>query len=177
MAMREILFRAQRTDNKEWAKGYYAVLGKDTKIERHVICVPTYGSIFAEQGAYPLYLVDYSVDPATVGQFTGEVDKAGVRIFEGDVVRYGNFQDDLYVGVVRFGRYDQDGSGGEYGSVDCLGFYIERAYWVRQEWQEPEESEWRLKEYEETISLLEYPIEVIGNIHDNFDLVEREERE
>ncbi len=29
-----------------------------------------------------------AVDPATVGQFTGYWDKAGKRIFEGDVVKY-----------------------------------------------------------------------------------------
>jgi len=168
--MREMICRGRRLDNKEWVEGYYAVASGN----EHLIICDNFrmGDYYAGIAAGDYW----NVDPATVGQFTGLCDKAGVRIFEGDVVRYGNFQDDLYVGVVRFGRYDQDGSGGEYRSVDCLGFYIERAYWVRQEWQEPEESEWRLKEYEETISLLEYPIEVIGNIHDNFDLVEREER-
>lgn len=35
----------------------------------------------------------YEVDPETVGQFTGMTDKNGTRIFEGDIIRLGG--DDL----------------------------------------------------------------------------------
>ncbi len=37
-----------------------------------------------------MYGQDYKVDPETVGQFTGLTDRNGVKIFEGDIVRYGD---------------------------------------------------------------------------------------
>lgn len=121
MALREIIFRGKLLNNGEWVEGAF----------------------FPESDQYPATIFhgrhnslgDY-VDPATVGQFTGLMDRNGNRIFEGDV-----FQDEDLTGVVKFiggnfmlewsgrkGQWTENGfdeCGGEYGVVDCehIDFY------------------------------------------------------
>lgn len=71
---REFLFRGRRLDTGEWAEGFYFC--RDTQ---HYIKVPV-----VRNGV--VVLTDYEVNPDTIGQFTGRLDKNGKRVFEGDVV-------------------------------------------------------------------------------------------
>ena len=128
--MREILFRGKRIDNGEWAYGSVVVCnGEDGT-------APTLAEIY-EKGMGEALLVD----PATVGQFTGVLDKNGTKIFEGDIMP-------LYEDGEKF-NWKVIFNGG----VFCLSFlndeqfhkHIEGRYYLR---------------------------EVIGNIHDNPELLE-----
>lgn len=96
MNEREILFRGKRTDNGEWIEGFYSAeeynpyIGKIEYIPR----IQIIGKC-----------VSLGVIPETVGQFTGLTDKNGVRIFEGDIVRLTDEQNEIeWTAVVVFGN-------------------------------------------------------------------------
>ena len=87
----------------------------------------------------------YEVIPETVGQYTGLTDKNGKKIFEGDIV---NAQDDIF------------------GSPFCFGItgkvvFEETAFFIEPE--NPMEAQWLFNECA--------IYEVIGNIHDNPELL------
>ena len=94
--MCEILFHGKRLDNGEWIEGFYCKhntaktwLASDDPKPKHLIIVDG----FCDWGFEPP-LQGIEVDPATVGRYTGQTDKNGKRIFEGDIVRY---KDKIYV--------------------------------------------------------------------------------
>lgn len=161
--MREILFRAtdlSGVNNRSWIFG-----SLDTTENEYTIMI--YPDRFGNK-------CRIFVDPKTVGQYTGLTDKNGKKIFEGDIVQYSTYDDFDCQSIVKFGEYKQDGSDGEYKASDCLGFYVEVDNFTCPDWcdNEPE----RFHDYLKQQSLAEIAsqCEIIGNIHDNPELLEVE---
>lgn len=99
-------------------------------------------------------IAGYEVDHATVGQFTGITDKNGKNIFDGDVVEV-RTQDtgELRRAEIRFGEFADINS-----DEECyIGFYIA--------FDGVTTTAYQLKEYTNFV-------EIIGNIHDNPELLE-----
>lgn len=133
--MREYLFRGKGIDNGEWV---YGDLWCNPYGKRKVCIV----SPINDQGTTG----GNAVNPETVGQYTGMLDKNGTKIFEGDICNFSNRSDIDNYGVVVYDA-DETEFGIDYGST-YLG--LGRHYHSRD-------------------------VEVIGNIYDNRELLRGEE--
>ena len=172
---REILLEGKRKDNGEWIEGFLFYQKMDGN---SVLCI----------GTEPLLANDFSeisgdgvdwceIIPGTICRHTGLNDKNGRKIFGWNICTL--FDNSYYAnltGVVKFGEYNQDGSGGEYPPTPVIGFYVEIV-----KWEYLESSTFKDEEYPKwcrTISLLEAMdektyanFEVIGNVFDNPELI------
>ena len=140
---REIEFRG--FDGTKW---YYGDLEYNRKTG--VARIHTY----KEDGGYDR---QHPVDPDTVGQFTGLVDKNGVKIFEGDVVRRKESAFGLEdTGVAKY---------------DCnLGAFVLEYESYGETLQSTFDKEFSNEDGRYTIEGT-YSYEVIGNVHDNSELL------
>lgn len=130
--MREILFRGKEVDTGEWIEGWY---------ERYPFGRwPLKDAIVPAKRAEEGCCRHAEVDPDTVGQYTGQPDNSGKKIFEWDIL-YGYFDSARKrVGVVVFDE-------GSWEVHSPSGAYIAELIDGRT-------------------------MEVIGNIHDNPELLE-----
>lgn len=150
--MREILFRAKRKDNGEWVEGYYIKAThhwhEHGKHEDWIV-VDT-----IQNGGWCNVRGKYAVIPETVGQYTGLTDKNGKKIFEGDIVKTNEYW--CEIGVVKYGEGTFDS-----GIYRYTGFYYED-----KDGYIDHHNLYQAKD-EEDVKFV-----VIGNIHDNPELLE-----
>lgn len=145
--MREILFRSKTIENEQWVEGYFV----------HVPC----GRFLSEEYLIQTIKDDgrigqlHTVYESTVEQFTGLTDKNGKKIFEGDIVKITDtiveFETSAYI---KFGNPNAQYSWGfQLVPLEYKPFAVDILHWV---------------DMEESGAF----IEVIGNIHDNPELLE-----
>lgn len=154
--MREILFRGKRMDNGEWVEGAYfkhdtvrVCLSSDDSKPKHLIVKDGFCDWGFEPG-----IVGIEVDPSTVGQYTGLIDRDGAKVFEGDivevdaetlscifVVKYGGFRPAIFHDL--FNLYQ-----GFRPKGNCFGLYFDST----KEQMIPVDSKF---------------LKVIGNVHDD----------
>jgi uncharacterized phage protein (TIGR01671 family) len=166
--VREILFRGKRIDNGEWVYGNL-----------------NYGTIGIKSIKDSYYISDFDVNPwdkkfypvinESVGQYTGLTDKNGNKIFWGDIVRLF----DIAVGEIvqecgAFGigcrkQIDYDYLASEIAPV--TGTNNTPMFCYNDNYVSLWELYWNYNEEDDNISV----IEVIGNIHDNPELLEVKE--
>lgn len=154
--MREILFRGKNEDNGEWIYGLFCRVGN------------TYANIVENDTE-----VMYTVSTVTLGQYTGLTDKNGRKIFEGDIVKLF----DIHVGEIvqecsAFGigcrqQIDYDYLASEIASV--TGYDNSPMFCYNDNFVSLWELYWNYNDENDEISV----VEVIGNIHDNPELLER----
>lgn len=133
--MRTIKFRGKSIDGKEWL---YGDLLSSADKKRFAILVD-------DKESYD----ECEVDPETVGQFTGLMDKNGKAIYEGDIVKWSNGM--LYAVKFLDGMF--------YASVEECNEGIFGGFPLH-----------RLIEYEDG------RCEIVGNIHDNTELLKGGEK-
>ena len=140
--MRDIRFRGKRINrNNEWAYGDLRF------IPEQVLILP--------QSSYDAAIDRDSVDPDTVGQFTGLHDKNGKEIYEGDIVTMKRTPK---------GR-----------SMSVTSRHVVTSHSVT-DWDfhslAKEVLSFSMCNFHEEYSIYNHCVEVIGNIHDNPELAQ-----
>ena len=152
--MRELLFRGKRVDNGEWVEGQTVVVIHQD--DNDLIFMPQHGEDVKadpmegnDRALTSIYGNYYQILPQTVEQYTGLTDKNGKKIFEGDIVEYpiesGGYKEENIHEVVFENRHGTAYFGIKLRNIETWGF---------------------------DMLVPSKLMKVIGNIHDNPELLE-----
>lgn len=95
MSEREIKFRGISKETGEWVFGYYC------KVEGKSYIIPDDSKMVQVDYTFVLGVVGFvEVIPETVGQSIGRNDKNGAEIYQGDTVKYGIHSEEITYGIV-----------------------------------------------------------------------------
>lgn len=141
---REILFRGKRIDTGKWVEGSLISFGKNMK----AILLSKTKAYRPKDTEFFCSINCCDVIPETVGQYTGIYDKNGRRIFEGDIVTIPNSKKQGLPAVIKWSqsetRFEISRMGYQPLPLDPL--FSRNGYYSR--------------------------CEIVGNIHDNPELLE-----
>lgn len=163
--MREILFRGKPKNEADYY--LFSLTHKDNckdgfvygslviSGERYFICVSALCSANSLVNNGITTMIE--VIPETVGQYTGLTDKNGKGIFEGDIVK-NDWCFACGYSVIKFGQYKPLDMSEEYQQGN-LGFYLEHIHKADK------------RSVRKDILFFANKCEVIGNIHDNPELL------
>lgn len=162
--MRTIKYRGKDVKTGEWKYGHLITLNVNDKTA-YLIITDDYAVVDKElkpwEIAFFLNVDIFMVDPNTVGQFTGLLDKNGKEIYEDDIVKYT--------------RYDWKTEGYQKQNLInyCRIYYNETkcAFYYETKFKSGGGGSGLLLFNDERCKKNE--IEVIGNIHDNPELLRR----
>ena len=143
--IREVIFRGKRTDCGEWVEG--DLLHYESG--EMAICKG-----FSKYGYEATEIIGrYKVIPKTIGQFTGLTDKNGKRIFEGDILK----------STIKFIDCNDEGYSILHHDIEDIGIV---------EWRK---DGFMIVHKSGTWARCFYGCEnyVIGNIHDNPELLQK----
>lgn len=155
--MREILFRGKRTDDYEWIEGSLCTTIPSDE-DFYTI------SYFDFEG----YYIEEKVIPETVGQYTGLTDKNGKKIFEGDIIRYSDSGEyEMYLESLECPE--------EYDGINFKNMWTinEVVYGIAINYPafDLNRHDWEVNGLSNLSESGCYFYEVIGNIHDNPELL------
>jgi uncharacterized phage protein (TIGR01671 family) len=153
MMNREILFRAKSIQTGRWISGYYfedednkSYIGYMSK-KRYIPDTRDWdiAEYYENNPTYNWVFVKEEVVSETVGQYTGLTDKNGTKIFEGDILQVNCHGDEIGRVCIYY----------KYAMYLCDAIYGDVGF--------------------DTLGMLNanYQLEVIGNVYDNPELLEK----
>ena len=157
--MREYKFRGKKASNGEWVCGYLAEIETDWDFYNGSMMPTKYNKVIIETNlsTRPMTIIE----PKTIGQYTGLKDKNNTKIYEGDILKHYSLTEQMQKDLLHqiIGKAVKE-KGMTYIVGKMNNGYIDE--------------EIKTTNYKALLLSPEL-FEIIGNIHENPELLEVEE--